>query len=106
MTTEFSHVSEALEAGADRLEKNGWWGKGQPFDNRHRYCMMTSLPVCELNIFPLQYIMAAAYELLPDCPDRSVTFINDNVIESQQQAIDLMRYAAKLARQDEEKGSR
>jgi hypothetical protein len=113
-------VSELIDQGADRIEEDGWFGgrniEGKGRHDTGRNCIMTAVIKDDsrrINESPaIRLLEQAITDLHPDASDarmhrgktwHNVVAFNNHEGMNMQKALDVMRYAAKLARTEEER---
>lgn len=109
-------IAGIIEDGADYIEKWGWhqgdlynWNAVHSYQGRPPACIQGGIMVgnkmknCMNNRAPMAIIMARFHRAVPEV-GIGVTTWNDRVCESKQQALDMMRLAAKRLRIGEHGG--
>ena len=102
-------TSELIDKAADKLDASPWFrGSYTPNDYNSR-CVLTSFSglVGGTTSETLQYsdaklALQRAIKELYGLENAAIAYWNDCAAESKEQAVDMMRYAAKLARMGEE----
>lgn len=93
------NIADRIEAGAALLERSSWWrGTGTAFGDEGTMgqCIITAISG---TTFGSRYLRAAITDLT-GLDVGEVTF-NDHYAQSKAQCVEVMRYAAKLAREDQ-----
>jgi hypothetical protein len=102
-------VSENLEEAADRIEKSGWWDGSPYVSMESKFCIATSI-TCRPGSkgeeqLAIARVLGFDTNLTPNHIVRAIIDWNDTPGRTQQEVLDVMRAAAKLARNDEEDSS-